>query len=555
MISARLKKLDDKHFGISTRYDTRVVDLAHQLPGLHFHKPTKMWIGYADSMALLVDRLSKQGIAKTYGDKLPLPISDLKVPDNSIYRRIHDEMKRDYQVLGVHFIAEKAKEGCLLADATGLGKTKQSLIAIREFLGYPTVVVCPAYLKSTWVTEGTKCGLDVFPLKGVKPPVSEDGTHEKICVEDGIVVINYDILFAWLPYLIGAKNIFFDECQFLIGDKSRRSAVCKELSKEAENVVGLSATPFTNNTKQLHNIVDIISPGRMGPFFSFGIRYCEGHTKTIEFADGETKSVYDWSGSSHLDELQERMRYFSLRRTKADVKLEIPPKTRQVIEIDIPDTAIDLSWEDWVADGMKTKAMRALNMSARAKIPSTVSLALERMNEGSSVIVFCYQKNIAKELQKAFQEKGHDAFMATGDETVERRLKNASVARKQTEGGTPSVLIGTIDAIGNGVDLSYADITIFCELHYSPLLLVQCEGRSDRYGQKRTMTIYFMIGIGSIDEKIRDVILTKLENFEKVIGSMGDGFTADLRGQSEEDALAELREALRAAAREEEMTT
>lgn len=547
MIPARLKKLDGKTFGLSSKYDSRLVDICHQLPGLHFHKPSKQWIGYGDSMALLCARLTEQKIARVFGDPLPLPIKELKVPDTAVYKKISAELKRDYQTLGVHFIAEKAKEGGLLADATGLGKTKQALVAIREFLGYPTVVVCPAYLKSTWVSEGLKCGLDVFVLKGVKPP--EDG---KICAEDGIVVANYDILYAWIEYLRGAKNVFFDECQFLIGDKSRRSKVCKELSSEAENVMGLSATPFTNNTKQLHNVVDIISPGRMGPFFNFGMRYANGHQKEIEFADGETKKVYDWSGSSHLDELQQRMSYFTLRRTKADVKLEIPPKTRQIIEIDIPDAAIDISWETWVAEGMKTKTMRALNLSAKAKIPSTVELALERMGEGSSVIVFCYQKNIAKELFKAFQDKGHEAYMATGDETVERRLKNAKAARAVTESGTPTVLIATIDAMGNGVDLSYADITIFCELHYSPLLLVQAEGRSDRFGQKRTMTIYFMIGIGSIDEKIRDVILTKLENFEKVVGNMGDGFTDDLKGQSEEDSLTELREAIRAAVREEE---
>jgi SWI/SNF-related matrix-associated actin-dependent regulator of chromatin subfamily A-like protein 1 len=547
MITARITKLDERHYGIASKYDSRLVDICHTLPGLKFNKSSKMWVGYGDSMRLLVDKLTKEKIAKTFGDPLPKFVSDLQVPDTATYKKIRDELKREYQVLGVHFIASLSKEGALLADATGLGKTKQALVAIREFLGYPTVIVCPAYLKSTWVSEGAKCGLDVFPLKGVKPP--EDG---KICAEDGIVVINYEIVWAWLEYLKGAKNIFFDECQALIGDKSRRSKVCKELSQDAENVVGLSATPFTNNTKQLHNVVDILSPWRFGGFFQFGLRHCNGHQKEIEFAGGETKKVYDFSGSSHLDELQERMKMFTLRRTKADVKLEIPSKTRQIIEIDIPDAAIDVSWETWSAEGMKTKTMRALNMTARAKIPSTVELSLQRMDEGSSVIVFCYQKNIAKELQKVFQEKGHDAFMATGDETVERRLKNAKAARAQTEGGSPSVLVATIDAMGNGVDLSYADITIFCELHYSPLLLVQCEGRSDRFGQKRTMTIYFMIGIGSIDEKIRDVILTKLENFEQVIGDMGDKFTGDLKGQSEEDSLAELREAIRAAAKEEE---
>jgi SWI/SNF-related matrix-associated actin-dependent regulator 1 of chromatin subfamily A len=547
MIAARITKIDDHTFSISSRYDKRLVDICHQLPGLRFHKPTKQWVGYGDSMRLLVNKLTEQKIAKPFGDPLPNPSSTLKIPDTDIYKKIQRELKREYQTLGVYFLASMSKEGALLADATGLGKTKQTLVAIREFLGFPTVIVCPAYLKSTWVTEGTKCGLDVFVLKGVKPP--EDG---HICEEDGIVCLNYDIVHAWLPFLKGAKNVIFDECQFLIGDKSRRSKVCKELSQAATNVAGLSATPFTNNTKQLHNVVDIISPGRFGPFFNFGMRHCDGHQKEIEFKGGETKKVYDFSGSSHLDELQERMTYFTLRRTKADVKLEIPPKTRQIIEIEIPDAAIEISWEQWSAEGMKTKTMRALNMSARAKIPSTVELACERMAEGSSVIVFCYQKNIAKDLFKAFQDKGHEAWMATGDETVEKRLKNAKAARGVTESGTPTVLIATIDAMGNGVDLSYADITIFCELHYSPLLLVQAEGRSDRFGQTRRMTIYFMIGIGSIDEKIRDVILTKLENFEQVIGNMGDKFTEDLKGQSEAESLAELREAIRAATKLED---
>ncbi len=419
------------------------------------------------------------------------------------------------------------REGVILADDTGLGKTFTTLVALKT-IGWPAVVVAPNYLKHTWITQGAKhLGIDVFPLSGTKPPTT--GTIQP---EDGLVVINYEILYAWLPYLKGARSVTFDEGHVLIGEKSRRGQACRGIAAESEYKFVLTATPITSKVKNLWNLVDTISPGRFGKFFKYALRYCNAHQVEIEFGEDEKKLVWNYSGSSHLDELNARLKRFMIRHTKADVQLEIPPKIRQVVEVDVP---LEAMTDDWSLANTN-KAHRALVLSAQGKVEPTCDLAVERLNEGHSVVIFVHEKHVARLLEKRFSKLGIQTWMATGDQSAKKRIAHAEEAQKRS----PSVLIATIDAMGAGVDLSYASVVIFCELHYVPALLLQAEGRSHRFGQRRDVLVYYMIGKRTIDEKIKEVILSRLGAFEEAIGDLGDKFIEEFRGQSPEDAIAEL---------------
>ena len=61
---------------------------------------------------------------------------------------------------------------------------------------------------------------------------------------------------------------------------------------------------------------------------AFGMRYCGGHKVEIPEIG---KTVYDFNGVSHPEELASRLKWVMLRRAKQEVALELPPKTRQVV--------------------------------------------------------------------------------------------------------------------------------------------------------------------------------------------------------------------------------
>jgi SWI/SNF-related matrix-associated actin-dependent regulator 1 of chromatin subfamily A len=415
----------------------------------------------------------------------------------------------------------------------GTGKTRQTLAAIASMGAYPALIVCPANVKYGWTREAEKLGLEPPLVISTKKP----DTSSLIAEEDGIVIVNYDIIAAWQDVLMGAKTVAFDEAQMLSNERSQRSKAAKAIAHKASHRIALSGTPLMNTPKELWNIVDTISPYRFGKAFNFYMRYCGAHQEEIKKKNdnGEEeviKKVWNFDGASCQDELAERMKFFMLRRTKHDVKLELPPKTRELVELDV--TADYHNPDRWWSIDNKNQAQVALGIAGQLKIPAAADLARRHVEDGSNVVLFSYKKDIARGLQKELAQMGLDSYLATGDETHERRRSNAERARE-----TGAVLCATIDAMGTGVDyLSYANVIIFVELHYVPMKLLQAEDRAHRSGQENNVFIYYLVALGTIDEIIRDRIRMKLTNFEGAIGSTGETLRDDLMGETEEEALA-----------------
>jgi SWI/SNF-related matrix-associated actin-dependent regulator of chromatin subfamily A-like protein 1 len=520
---ARVRPLNDGRFALDSPFDKRLIEVVKAVPGMVWVPRERAWCGYRDALKLVIPRLEEANLAKVTKADVIEAAAPIRVPLSS-------SRLRDYQRIGVEFIVQRASTGVLLADSMGLGKSAVALAAITALNAFPALVVCPANVKYGWEREAEKMSLPPPLVLSTKKPW-EGATISK---EDGIVIINYDILTSWLPNLQGTKTIVFDEAQMLSNHKSQRSKAAKTLSHRATNRIALSGTPMMNVPIELWNVIDTISPNRFGKQFDFGFRYANFHQEEIEMkrnGEVETKKVWKYDGSSNLDELQVRLSDMMLRRTKQDVALELPPKTRQLVELDV--TREYHNADHWWSIDNKNAAQVALGIAGQLKIPAAADLAEQSRAEGNHVVIFCFQKAIAKELIKALAKKGISAYPATGDESDTRRRENAF--RCRDEGG---VLVATIDSMGTGVDyLSYANVLIFCELHYVPGRLLQAEDRAHRFGQKSNVHCYYLVAIGTIDEAIRDRLRVKLRYFEDAVGTTGEQLRDDLIGESDEQAL------------------
>ena len=60
------------------------------------------------------------------------------------------------------------------------------------------------------------------------------------------------------------------------------------------------------------------------------------------------------------------------------------------------------------------------------------------------------------------------------------------------------------------------DAAFFVMLPYTPGELRQCEGRFCRLGQKRPVTIYYVIAEGTVDEHVADILISKLPAVQKI---------------------------------------
>src|SRR5688500_18812711 len=88
----------------------------------------------------------------------------------------------------------------------------------------------------------------------------------------------------------------------------------------------LTGTPLTNRPRDLFPLLQLTRHPMARSFLSFAKRYCAAE-----------HNGYGWvtDGASNLDELRTELHGLMLRRTKEEV-LDLPPKLRNWIEVDVP---------------------------------------------------------------------------------------------------------------------------------------------------------------------------------------------------------------------------
>ena len=113
--------------------------------------------------------------------------------------------------------------------------------------------------------------------------------------------------------------IILDEGQRIKNWEAKTSRVIKSLRSRFALV--LSGTPLENRIDDLFSVVEFIDDRRLGPAFKFFNRH--------RMVDEKGKLL----GYKNLDELRERLKPILLRRTRASVIKDLPPRTTQVIRI------------------------------------------------------------------------------------------------------------------------------------------------------------------------------------------------------------------------------
>jgi hypothetical protein len=240
-------------------------------------------------------------------DKHPLRTSLLKEP------------LLPYQLDGIAFAAGAGR--AILADEMGLGKTVQGIgvaeLLAREVGIRKVLIVCPASLKSHWRSEIARfCGRSTEIVGG---PATERA--RAYSGDAFFTVCNYEQILKDILHVEKTPwdLIILDEGQRIKNWQAKTSRVIKGLASRFALV--LTGTPLENRLDDLHSVAAFVDPHRLGPNFRFQHR----HQRRDE--DGVLR------GFKNLDDLRERLQPILLRRTRASVKLELPPRTVEILRI------------------------------------------------------------------------------------------------------------------------------------------------------------------------------------------------------------------------------
>lgn len=415
---------------------------------------------------------------------------------------------RDYQRDGAGWCASMlaATRGALLADDMGVGKSAQALAAADALGVGSLLVVSPKVVQSSWFEQHAKwrrlgamthaLSYEIFTKLQKK---SELPAHEMLVIDEGQAFSN-------------PKS-----------QRSKAAAAWREQYPETPLLV-LSGTPMNARPRDLWHILNLLWPGRFGSQWQFEKRYCDGKFEEIPNAQ---KTVWLADGATRTAELGARLAGLMLRRTKSQVALELPPRTRQIVEVEIaPAARKALAKAAQSLDG-GGGVSGLLSSVEEYKLDACCELVEQARAANARVLVLTTRRESATILGRRL-----NAPAADGDDSVEQRrakLENADVA------------VATLYSVGVGVNyLSGFSTLIFAGLDWLPSVILQGEARVHRIGQLNPVTIYYLIGKGTLDEVVRERVLERLETFAQIAGESDSNLANDLGGGTEDDLLASI---------------
>ena len=425
---------------------------------------------------------------------------------------------RGYQAFGMAWMASllEAGFGAVLADDMGLGKTVQvlALLQARREAGAkgPALLIVPTSLLYGWQSQAAQFtpGLRLVTLHGTGRADLRDNA-----LQADLVVTTYPLLArdsGWLS----AQDwplVILDEAQTLKNPAAQMAKTLRDIP--ARGRLALTGTPLENSLQDLWTLIDWVNPGLLGDRKGF-----QKHFRTPIEKQGDRAAQA---------RLNRRLRPFMLRRTKAQVAAELPPKTEILERVVLPRSqqtlyesvrsAMDRRVREAItARGLaaaritvldallklrqvccdpglvKTEAARAVTDSAkRARL---LELLQELVAEGRRVLVFSQFVGMLELIEADLNLAGIPYLCLTG-QTKNRDKVLAGFAQ-----GDAPVFLLSLKAGGVGLTLTEADTVILYDPWWNPAVERQAMDRTHRIGQDRPVFVHRLVAADTVEEKI-----------------------------------------------------
>lgn len=530
---------DTGDFAVSFKYRPVLVNFMRQIPGRDYDSRNQVWTIPADSAGKLkqvANHISTnfERVDWIDGREKHQPVDQFYIPpmpELTIEHGLKYEPK-PFQGQGIARGLELKR--FMNADDPGLGKTFQTIgtldIAQRLYnSALPGLVVCPGSVKYHWQREWAKftdrkAMVLTDDLLDSWPYYATNGLYE-------IFIVNFESLRKYFVRAITTprgKPMLFQHIVFkntidlfksVIVDESHRCSdfgaqqtkfavgIANGIAEKKEWKITLSGTPIINNHKGLKPQLQIM--GRLEDFG--GARYFDQH-----FCGGPNKA-------SNGRELRAKLwQTCFFRRTKAEVKKDLPQLERQIITCDITNRReYKLAQADFVTylkkyksegDSKKQKSMRGIafqkmnilaQIAAKGKIKAFVEHVKDFQASGKKLLIYCELHAIVDEISRIFPK----AVRITGREDAIQKQRAIDLFSRN-----PKVTLCIISAAGgtgtDGLQNQCSEIDLI-EYPWHDAGCTQIESRLDRTGQSEPVTARYWQGMNTVDEKKWEIIQIK----------------------------------------------
>jgi SNF2 family DNA or RNA helicase len=426
---------------------------------------------------------------------------------------------RPYQQQGLSWmqLLRQHRLGGVLADDMGLGKTLQTIAHLllekqAGRLSHPALVVAPTSLMGNWRSE----------LQRFAPALRTLVLHGQQRHNAFTSLADHDVVITTYPLLLHDEEVLaqqawsvlvLDEAQAIKNAKTRAAGIVTQL--RAQQRLCLTGTPMENHLGEVWSLFHFLMPGYLGN----ETRFKQLFRTPIE-KHGDTQ---------RLALLRARLQPFMLRRTKAAVATELPPKVEAIEHIELEPAQANLyevirvATEAKVREALQNKGLarsqiavldallklrqvccdpQLVPLEAAKKIKASAKMdwLLENLpamiEEGRRVLVFSQFTSMLTLIEKALAKTSLTWVKLTG-----QSQKREEIVARFTSGQVPLFLI-SLKAGGVGLNLPQADTVIHVDPWWNPAAQDQATDRAHRMGQQSTVFVYKLVAQGTLEERI-----------------------------------------------------
>jgi chromodomain-helicase-DNA-binding protein 1 len=454
---------------------------------------------------------------------------------------------REFQIHGLNFLAHHWCKGnnVILADEMGLGKTVQT-VSFIDWLKHergqqgPFIVVVPLSTMPAWADTFDNWTPDINY-------VVYNGNEEarKIIREYELLVdprnykkVKFNVLLTTYEYVLADAGFLSQlKWQFMAVDEAHRlknrdsQLYAKLMEFGAPSRLLITGTPMQNTLSELSALMDFLMPGKV---------------KVDEEID-----LISEHASEKIAELTNAISPYMIRRTKAKVEGDLPPKTEKIIRVELADVQLEyyknILTRNYTALNAGSKGQKAslLNIMMELKKASNHAFmfpnAEERILEGTSgsreeqlkalitssgkmmlldqlltkmkkdghrVLIFSQMVKMLDLLGDYLNLRGHQFQRLDG--TIAAGARRMAIDHFNAPNSQDFCFLLSTRAGGLGINLMTADTVILFDSDWNPQADLQAMARAHRIGQKKPVTIYRLVSKDTVEEEVLERARNKL---------------------------------------------
>ncbi len=450
---------------------------------------------------------------------------------------------RDYQKRGVswlRYLESLGLNGCL-ADDMGLGKTMQVIATVilekQNHQTPPTLLIAPTSVMGNWEKEVQKFAPHLKTRIHHGSQRTKDPEElAQCCSELDIVITSYTLARKDIALLttVDWHRVVLDEAQNIKNPKSAQTKAIQKLN--AKHRLALTGTPVENRLMDLWSIFNFLNPNYLGKQTQFR----KGYEIPIQKDNNLLKSTV----------LKQLIQPFVLRRLKTDKNIikDLPDKIESkqycnlskeqasLYEAVVKDVEEQLEEKDGIARQglmlstlMKLKQIcnhpmqflqdgSAFTCERSHKLERFTNMLEEAMEEGDSVLVFTQFTEIGDQLVNYLnREKRYPTHYIHGG--TPRNKREQMIEDFQNPESPPSIFVLSLKAGGVGITLTRANHVFHFDRWWNPAVENQATDRAFRIGQKKNVFVHKFITLGTLEERIDQMIEDKQKMADSIVGN------------------------------------